>query len=393
MKSIVLPDYGEKCIEIIERGGYRAWAVGGCVRDLLMGRPVHDIDIASSAPPEELSALFEKTYNTGLAHGTVTVRIGDHLLEVTQLRTEGKYTDHRHPDAVRPARTIEEDLARRDFTVNAMAYHPTRGLTDLFGGREDLKSGTIRCVGDPQERFSEDALRILRAFRFASKLHFSIEQKTAEKALELAPTLSRISRERVQKELLQTLAGQTPEVLKPLIEAGGFADLSLTALQGDLSILKRLDAQDDAALLAALCELSGLEAEKFCRSLKTSRAVALRAGEYRNEHHEPLAETDAQLKMRLNRYGEDYLMFLRYRGGMDGIDLSGEVAKVRRILRSGEPYTIGMLAVSGEELKQLGISGKQTGRVLWFLLEQVLKDPQNNKKEILLKLAGQEIGQ
>lgn len=387
MKNIILPDYGVSCIEIIERHGYQAWAVGGCVRDLLTNRPAHDIDIASSAPPEALPPLFEKTYATGLAHGTVTVRIGEHLLEVTQLRTEGKYTDHRHPDQVRPAQTIEEDLSRRDFTVNAMAYHPVRGLIDLFGGQEDLNRGVIRCVGAPDERFTEDALRILRAFRFASKLGFSIEKATLESALALAPTLQQISRERVQKELIQTLAGKTPEILEPLIAAQAFSDLGLTTVRENLSVMTRLDSQDDAALLAALAQLGGLDAAAFCRSLKTSRAVATRAGEYQQEHQAPLAQTDAQLKIRMNRYGAEYVRHLRYRAGMENADLSEPIARVERILTAGEPYTVSMLAVSGDDLIARGIRGKRAGRVLEFLLSQVREDPDKNKKEILLVLA------
>lgn len=197
--------------------GYEAWLVGGCVRDLLMGVPPHDWDICTSALPEETERCFPgcRVIETGLRHGTVTVLRGGQPYEITTYRTERGYSDHRHPDGVSFVRSLREDLARRDFTVNAMAYHPDDGLVDCFGGEEDLRRGVLRCVGDPEERFREDALRMLRLLRFASRLGFAVVPETAKAALSLRGELDYVARERVFSELKGLLVGQ---FVRPVLE-------------------------------------------------------------------------------------------------------------------------------------------------------------------------------
>lgn len=199
-------------IDTLEHAGYETWLVGGFVRDLLLERPLHDFDLASAAPWQKtkelcLAAGFA-VHETGIKHGTLTVVANDHVLEITTFRTEGEYLDHRRPSKVSFTDSIEQDLARRDFTVNAMAFHPCRGILDPFGGKQDLESGLIRCVGDPEKRFSEDALRILRALRFASQLGFALDTRTIEAANAHRNDLRLIASERIEDELTKLLCGQ-----------------------------------------------------------------------------------------------------------------------------------------------------------------------------------------
>lgn len=198
-----LPPAGAALIRALERAGHEAWFVGGCVRDLLLGRIPHDWDICTDALPEQTRGVLGayQIHDTGIRHGTLLVIAGGDGYEVTTFRTEAGYSDHRHPDSVRFVRSLEEDLARRDFTVNAMAFHPERGLVDPFGGRADLERGLIRAVGDPELRFREDALRILRALRFAGRFSFALEEGTARAVHALREDLDRIARERVFAEL------------------------------------------------------------------------------------------------------------------------------------------------------------------------------------------------
>lgn len=218
--EIRVPADAAEIIANLERAGYEAYVVGGCVRDSVLGREPEDWDITTSASPEQVKELFPRTIDTGIVHGTVTVlknRVG---YEVTTYRLDGEYVDGRHPKEVTFTASLEEDLKRRDFTINAMAYHPVRGLVDLHGGIEDLRDGKIRCVGNARERFSEDALRILRALRFASQLDFTIEEETLAAVRELAPKLSLVSAERIREELVKLLGGKRPEMLITAYETG-----------------------------------------------------------------------------------------------------------------------------------------------------------------------------
>lgn len=207
---LTLPPHVCACIDQLEQAGFEAWAVGGCVRDLLRGVQPHDYDLTTSALPEETLRLFPHTVPTGITYGTVTVIAQREPLEVTTFRTEEAYHDFRRPSGVLFASRLEQDLARRDFTVNAMAYAPSRGLTDLFGGQHDLETHVIRAVGDPSDRFKEDALRVLRAFRFASQLDFALEEHTLWRSASVWGKSCKDQRERVAAELMKSLAGRGP---------------------------------------------------------------------------------------------------------------------------------------------------------------------------------------
>ncbi len=218
--DIKLPEEVKKIIGTLQDAGYEAYAVGGCVRDALIDRVPKDWDITTSAKPEVVKGLFPRTVDTGIKHGTVTVMIKHEGYEVTTYRIDGEYEDCRHPKEVTFTSKLSEDLLRRDFTINAMAYNEKEGLVDLFGGREDIENGVIRCVGVPEERFGEDALRILRAFRFAAQLGFEIDAETLKAAKQLAPNLSKVSAERVREELNKILLSKGPDRLFEAQEAG-----------------------------------------------------------------------------------------------------------------------------------------------------------------------------
>lgn len=217
---IQLPERVDRIITTLQEHGYEAYAVGGCVRDSVLGREPEDWDITTSAMPEETKALFRKTFDTGIEHGTVTVLMGDEGFEVTTYRIDGKYEDARHPKEVSFTRNLKEDLRRRDFTINAMAYNEKDGLVDIFGGVADLEAEVLRCVGDAEERFGEDALRILRGIRFAAQLGFRLEEDTRRGMRKLAPELVKISAERIQAELVKMLVSDMPEMLKEAYELG-----------------------------------------------------------------------------------------------------------------------------------------------------------------------------
>ena len=218
--NIVLPQDVIKIIERLESCGHEAYAVGGCVRDSILGKEPADWDITTSASPEEVKALFTHTIDTGIAHGTVTIMCGKCGYEVTTYRIDGEYKDGRHPESVAFTNLLSEDLRRRDFTINAMAYNQTEGLVDLFGGMQDLQDGVIRCVGEATERFSEDALRMLRAVRFAAQLGFSIDKATYDAICALAPTIARVSMERIMVELVKLLTSAHPEEMRTVYACG-----------------------------------------------------------------------------------------------------------------------------------------------------------------------------
>ncbi len=217
---IRVPEKGQAIIDTIREAGFEAYVVGGCVRDCILGREPGDWDITTSATPGQVKALFPRTIDTGLQHGTVTVMMDREGFEVTTYRLDGKYEDSRHPREVTFTPNLEEDLKRRDLTINAMAYNDREGLVDLFGGMKDLEAGIVRCVGDPEERFGEDALRILRAVRFSAQLGYTIEAETLEAVRCLAPRLSRISAERIQVELVKLLVSPNPHFLRTAYDTG-----------------------------------------------------------------------------------------------------------------------------------------------------------------------------
>ena len=250
-------------LDALHAAGYAAYAVGGCVRDSLLGRTAHDWDLCTSALPQQVMELFgtEQCIPTGLQHGTVTIKHGGQLYETTTFRTEGSYTDGRHPDAVQFVPDVREDLARRDFTINAMAYNEAEGLVDPFGGQADLQNGLLRAVGEPQQRFTEDALRILRLYRFAARFGFALDVATARAARQLAPHLDCISAERIQEELAKLLAAPQPGAyLEPAVLAVVLPELTPAALEAAKPVVDVCPAGEEnlpvrwAALLGALGE-------------------------------------------------------------------------------------------------------------------------------------------
>ena len=250
-------------LDALHAAGYAAYAVGGCVRDSLLGRTAHDWDLCTSALPQQVMELFgtEQCIPTGLQHGTVTIKYGGQLYETTTFRTEGSYTDGRHPDEVRFVPDVREDLARRDFTINAMAYNAAEGLVDPFGGQKDLQNGLLRAVGEPQQRFTEDALRILRLYRFAARFGFALDAATARAARQLAPHLDCISAERIQEELAKLLAAPQPGAyLEPAVLAVVLPELTPESLTAAKPVVDACPAGEEnlpvrwAALLGALGE-------------------------------------------------------------------------------------------------------------------------------------------
>ena len=265
-------------LDALHAAGYAAYAVGGCVRDSLLGRTAHDWDLCTSALPQQVMELFgaEQCIPTGLQHGTVTIKYGGQLYETTTFRTEGSYTDGRHPDEVQFVPDVREDLARRDFTINAMAYNEAEGLVDPFGGQKDLQNGLLRAVGEPQQRFTEDALRILRLYRFAARFGFALDTATARAARQLAPHLDCISAERIQEELAKLLAAPQPGAyLEPAVLAVVLPELTPAALEAAKPVVDACPAGEKnlpvrwAALLGALGEA---DTRRVLKRLRCSNA-------------------------------------------------------------------------------------------------------------------------
>ena len=265
-------------LDALHAAGYAAYVVGGCVRDSLLGRTAHDWDLCTSALPQQVMELFgtEQCIPTGLQHGTVTIKYGGQLYETTTFRTEGSYTDGRHPDEVQFVPDVREDLARRDFTINAMAYNAAEGLVDPFGGQKDLQNGLLRAVGEPQQRFTEDALRILRLYRFAARFGFALDAATARAARQLAPHLDCISAERIQEELAKLLAAPQPGAyLEPAVLAVVLPELTPEKLTAAKPVVDACPAGEEnlpvrwAALLGALGET---DTRRVLKRLRCSNA-------------------------------------------------------------------------------------------------------------------------
>lgn len=394
MITIAVPAEAEWIIGKIREQGFEAYAVGGCVRDSILGREPEDWDITTSARPEQVKAIFPKTLDTGLKHGTVTVMKNHCGYEVTTYRIDGEYRDGRHPDSVEFTASLTEDLKRRDFTINAMAYSRDTGLVDEFGGIDDLNARVIRCVGRPEDRFTEDALRILRAVRFAAQLDFSIEEDTFAAVCALAPNLHKVSRERVQAELTKLLLSAHPEKIAMTAETGidqfvapGFEKVFETGT--DVSGLSALPAEKSMRWAGLLRNLSARDAARVLKGLKmdneTTDNVRAMVGEAAL-FLPPEKEKIRQALSRVTEYQFEGALALK---AMDGDHSVDEIRRLwREIQADGDCVRIKDLAVSGADLIQDGMKpGKEMGEILKGLLEAVLSDPSLNKKEILLKKA------
>ncbi len=435
--EIPLPDEVNTILSALQEHGFEAYAVGGCVRDAILGRTPQDWDIATSARPEEVKEIFSHTVDTGIAHGTVMVRLSGRGFEVTTYRIDGVYEDARHPVEVTFTRSLEEDLLRRDFTVNAMAYNPEAGLVDPFDGMPDLADGVIRCVGDPYARFSEDALRILRGVRFSAQLGFSLEEETKEGMRALAPNLQKISAERIQAELVKIVTSDRPDMLREAYELGitkqflpEFDRMMETEQEtphhmytvGEHTLHAMLFIRPDKILRLTMLlhdsgkpDLKTMDADGVAhfkqhalRSEEIAREV-LRRLKFDNDtiskvtrlvrYHDLRMPADAvSVRRAMNRIGEDLfpdylevrqadiLAQSQYQREEKQQNLDAIAALYEEIVRQKQCVSVKDLAVTGKDLIDAGMQpGEALGEKLNELLELVIEDPTLNTKETLLK--------
>lgn len=379
-----LPQKIEYVLDTLISNGHKAYIVGGCVRDLLCGKEPHDYDITTSAMPHETQALFEKTIATGLKHGTVTVMIDSEPIEVTTFRTESVYNDSRHPENVNFVRDVRDDLSRRDFTVNAMCYNHIDGLIDLFGGKNDIDGKMLQAVGDAKTRFQEDALRILRLFRFAATLEFEIENSTFYAAIECAPLLQNISAERIFTELQKTAAGNNPNILCPLLDTRALQNYSLT--NTDLKSISKLENRKNLRAFALL-NLTSINLQNTLDSFKCSNGFKDYCLKMHYLSQNIIDSNKISIKKALDFADYDIVsdILLYYRDILN-IDISSRQSLLDGIIKAHEPYKISHLDISGKDITALGFSGKEVGEKLEFLLNEVIKNPDLNTREKLLNL-------
>ena len=393
-------------LDALHAAGYAAYAVGGCVRDSLLGRTAHDWDLCTSALPQQVMELFgaEQCIPTGLQHGTVTIKYGGQLYETTTFRTEGSYTDGRHPDAVQFVPDVREDLARRDFTINAMAYNEAEGLVDPFGGQKDLQNGLLRAVGEPQQRFTEDALRILRLYRFAARFGFALDAATARAARQLAPHLDCISAERIQEELTKLLAAPQPGAyLEPAVLAVVLPELTPAALEAAKPVLDACPAGEEnlpvrwAALLRSLGEsatrrvLKRLRCSNACIE-ETAVLVRETAGEGVCEEKASAHPGDIHIRQLLGRYGlctvERLCALCAALQPQNAPACALAAQRARQLEADGVCCRVSQLAVNGRDLMAAGIpAGPALRRVLEALLDGVIRAEYPNEKPALLAAA------
>ena len=428
-------------LDALHAAGYAAYAVGGCVRDSLLGRTAHDWDLCTSALPQQVMELFgtEQCIPTGLQHGTVTIKYGGQLYETTTFRTEGSYTDGRHPDAVQFVPDVREDLARRDFTINAMAYNAAEGLVDPFGGQKDLQNGLLRAVGEPQQRFTEDALRILRLYRFAARFGFTLDAATARAARQLAPHLDCISAERIQEELAKLLVAPQPgaylepavlavvlpeltpaalEAAKPVVDAcpAGTEDLPVrwAALlmslgeDGTRKALKRLRCSNACIeQTAVLVRGMGGSGGRFLLGHEKGHSIALPTacgsrvppqrtvlGETSTAPGQAPAAPDTVIRIRklLGRYDLHTVQRLAALGAAmepeQAADFAAQAGLAAQLDADGVCCRVSQLAVNGRDLMAAGIpAGPALRRVLEALLDGVIRAEYPNEKPALLAAA------
>lgn len=401
-KNIIInmPEHVREIIHTLQAHGYEAFAVGGCVRDSILGKEPKDWDITTSALPEETKALFKRTLDTGIKHGTVTIMIKGTGYEVTTYRVDGKYEDGRHPSEVTFTASLKEDLRRRDFTINAMAYNDESGVVDCFGGVCDLNGQIIRCVGNPTERFTEDALRMLRAVRFSAVLNFDIHDDTLSAIATLASSITKISRERIQVELEKLIMSDHPEKISLLyntklihwiFEENSFTSSSL--------------AYEYSSLSAALCESpkdhyirwaifnSYVSADNILKSLKFDNATVKICSQLVKYRDEPLPDTEPELRKCIVKIGKDIFIryYIPYRKILKNADndlIESVINLYNIITERGDCLSIKELAVNGGDLAQTGVEpGKKMGEILNLLFNLVLNDHTKNRKDTLLEIA------
>lgn len=437
---IALPEKVKRIIDIIEEAGFEAFAVGGCIRDSILGREPNDWDITTSAKPEEIKKLFARTIDTGLAHGTVTVMMEREGFEVTTYRIDGEYRDHRHPEEVTFTRNLKEDLKRRDFTINAMAYNQRCGLVDAFQGMEDIRLGRIRAVGNAMDRFSEDALRILRAIRFSAQLGYEIEEETKKAIETLAPTLEKISAERIQVELVKLLTSDYPQTFRVAYETGVTAvilpefDLCMKTVQNHphhkysvgehiLHSLEYVPAKRHlrlAMLFHDICKPETMTIdEKGITHFKKHEVVSARKSveimkrlrfdrdtmkkvEMLVKYHDygnGVEPDEKMVRRAMYTIGEEYFPDLFYIRKADMMAQSDYLREeklyylqkweelYKQVLEKRQCVSLKDLALSGKDLMEVGIKpGKELGEILSLLLQIVIDKPEENQKDRLLEI-------
>ena len=405
MTTIKLDPGAALLLDALHGAGHAAYAVGGCVRDSLLGLDPHDWDLCTSARPEQVMALFgeEKCIPTGLQHGTVTVKQGGRLYETTTFRTEGAYSDGRHPDAVCFVPDVREDLARRDFTINAMAYSAEEGLIDPFGGRDDLAAHIVRAVGEPERRFEEDALRILRLYRFAARFGFAIDPATGAAARALGPHLDCVSAERIQEELLKLLAAPRPgSYLEPAVLAVVLPELEpekqperFAELCRTIDRIEPTVENVPARLAALLCPLGEAGARKALRKLKCSNALTDEVTALEREAPgTPGSEMQLTAKRLLGRYELPTIQRLTALCSARHPEQTGALAALRaeaeQLTAENACCRVSQLAVNGRDLMAAGVRpGPGLRQVLNALLEAVITGQTPNEKDALLAAAVQ----
>ncbi len=426
--KIEIPEAVRQIIGRLRDNGYEGYIVGGCVRDMLLGRQPEDWDITTSALPHEVKALFRRTIDTGIQHGTVTVMVDKEGYEVTTYRVDGTYSDGRHPDQVTFTPSLTEDLKRRDFTINAMAYDPQTGLVDEFGGQGDLRRGMIRCVGKAIDRFSEDALRMLRAIRFCAQLGFDIDEEAMAAIRVLAKNLEKVSRERVQVELTKLLLSPRPERIGLVYESGlaPFVGEEFACVGGGAARTREESARTGKEFArvgipalshripgkkylrwAAFLRNAGPEQAKMVlKGLKLDNDTIAKVQTLVSWYSLPLEGEKPGIRRTMSAMGPELygdLLDLKealgeangvwpaeesgsQESGAGGISLEQIREKSREILADGDCLTLKELAVSGRDVMEAGnISGPSVGKYLSRLLELVLEEPGRNTREYLLQ--------
>lgn len=391
MANISPPKYVKHILVTLQSRGHAAYLVGGCVRDMILGVQPQDWDVCTSALPEQTLEIFPGSRPTGLKHGTVTVCVNSRSVEVTTFRSDGSYADHRHPDAVSFVGDLTTDLSRRDFTMNAIALPPDGLVADPFGGVDDIRNKMIRCVGYPELRFEEDALRMFRALRFSARLGFEIETETLAAIKKKAPLAASLAPERVRDEVEKILLTPSPETVYTLIELG-LLDVFLIKRMPEPWRLHRLRTLPRKAMprWAALCcalEKFGCisSAEELLSALRLDSRTIRCCSDAALLVKKPKPADSVTWKRFLCQYGVDSVSCAAQ--CWDAFTGGSSMRELRMLLKSGECFSMKHLAVSGDDLLELGLRGRELGDMLRFLLDYVMEYPANNRRELLLTLA------
>lgn len=388
--AAAIPTYVQTVLATLSRAGKRGYLVGGSLRDLLRGKAPHDFDLTANATPHEMLEIFKnfRVIPTGLAHGTVTVLVEGQPVEITTHRTDGAYTDSRHPDSVSFTADLGEDLARRDFTVNAMAWSADTGLVDLFRGQEDLANGILRAVGDPVVRFTEDALRILRCFRFAAQLDFKVEEKTAAGAAACAARLGDIAAERIFSELTRTVVCPTAEKgLLGMHKAGCTPYVFFDTVPdfSKLSVLKELPPEAALRIAALLHGKKAEEVRCLSRRWHAPNAFLDSVLAYLTILKGSLPQTSYEARRFVCTHYPYFDNGLLLRAALLDEDVTKARALAKRVLRDGTAVEIRRLAVNGKELQErVGVRPEKTAILLRLLQDAVWQAPEKNRREALL---------